>query len=135
MKLFYKLIYVITLTAGITLNAQIENSIKIKDATVVVNQNDLVFSVSGLVCSFCSFGLQKGLSKLDWIDKTKHENGVFADIKNQYVKVAMISGKEKKVQDAIDIIKSSGYEVFDYYLNSDGKSTQQFKVAENTHEK
>ena len=135
MKLFHKLIYVITLTAGITLNAQIENSIKIKDATVVVNQNDLVFSVSGLVCSFCSFGLQKGLSKLDWIDKTKHENGVFADIKNQYVKVAMISGKEKKVQDAIDIIKSSGYEVFDYYLNSDGKSTQQFKVAENTHEK
>ena len=135
MKLFHKLIYVITLTAGITLNAQIENSIKIKDATVVVNQNDLVFSVSGLVCSFCSFGLQKGLSKLDWIDKTKHENGVFADIKNQYVKVAIISKKEKKVQDAIDIIKSSGYEVFDYYLNSDGKSTQQFKVAENTHEK
>ena len=135
MNIFHKIIYVITLTASIALNAQTENSIKIKDATVVVNQNDLVFSVSGLVCSFCSFGLQKGLSKLDWIDKTKHENGVFADIKNQYVKVAMISGKEKKVQDAIDIIKSSGYEVFDYYLNSDGKSTQQFKVAENTHEK
>jgi len=135
MKIYHKLIYVITLTASITLNAQIENSIKIKEATVVVNQNDLVFSVSGLVCSFCSFGLQKGLSKLDWIDKTKHENGIFADIKNQYVKVAMISGKEKKVQDAIDIIKSSGYEVFDYYLNSDGKLTQQFKVAENTHEK
>ena len=135
MKIFHKLIYVITLTAGITLNAQIEKSIKIKDATVVVNQNDLVFSVNGLVCSFCSFGLQKGLSKLDWIDKTKHENGVFADIKNQYVKVAIISKKEKKVQDAIDIIKSSGYEVFDYYLNSDGKLIQQFKVAENTHEK
>ena len=135
MNIFHKIIYVITLTASIALNAQTENSIKIKDATVVVNQNDLVFSVSGLVCSFCSFGLQKGLSKLDWIDKTKHENGVFADIKNQYVKVAMISGKEKKVQDAIDIIKSSGYEVFDYYLNSDDKSTQQFKVAENTHEK
>ena len=135
MNIFHKIIYVITLTVSITLNAQIENSIIIKDATVVVNQNDLVFSVNGLVCSFCSFGLQKGLSKLDWIDKTRHEKGVFADIKNQYVKVAMISGKEKKVQDAIDIIKSSGYEVFDYYLNSDGKLTQQFKVAENTHEK
>ena len=135
MKIYHKLIYVITLTASIALNAQTENSIKIKDATVVVNQNDLVFSVNGLVCSFCAFGLQKGLSKLDWIDKSRHEKGVFADIKNQYVKVAMISGKEKKVQDAIDIIKSSGYEVFDYYLNSDGKSTQQFKVAENTHEK
>ena len=57
------------------------------------------------------------------------------EINNQYVKVAMISGKEKKVQDAIDIIKSSGYEVFDYYINPDGKLTQQFKVGENTHEK
>jgi hypothetical protein len=135
MNIFHKIIYEITLTASIALNAQTENSIKIKDATVVVNQNDLVFSVNGLVCSFCAFGLQKGLSKLDWIDKSRHEKGVFADINNQYVKVAMISGKEKKVQDAIDIIKSSGYEVFDYYLNPDGKLTQQFKVGENTHEK
>ena len=62
MNIFHKIIYVITLTASIALNAQTENSIKIKDATVIVNQNDLVFSVNGLVCSFCAFGLQKGLS-------------------------------------------------------------------------
>ena len=135
MNIFHKIIYVITLTASIALYAQTENSIKIKEATVIVNQNDLVFSVNGLVCSFCAFGLQKGLSKLDWVDKTRHEKGVFADMNNQYVKVAMISGKEKKVQDAIDIIKSSGYEVFDYYLNPDGKLTQQYKVGENPHEK
>ena len=49
MNIFHKIIYVITLTASIALYAQTENSIKIKEATVIVNQNDLVFSVNGLV--------------------------------------------------------------------------------------
>ena len=72
MKYFHKVIYVIAVTSVIALNAQNNNSIQIKKATVEIGQNDLVFSVSGLVCSFCSFGLQKGLSKLDWIDKNRN---------------------------------------------------------------
>ena len=55
MKTLHKFIYVIAVTSVITVNAQNNNSIQIKKAIVEIGQNDLVFSVSGLVCSFCSF--------------------------------------------------------------------------------
>ncbi len=135
MRYLHKVIYMIAVTSVIVLNAQNNNSIQIKKATVEIGQNDLVFSVSGLVCSFCSFGLQKGLSKLDWIDKSKHDKGVFADINNQYVMVGIKPNLDKNINDAISIIKSSGYEVYDYYINPEGEGIERHKIKEAPNEK
>jgi len=46
-------------------------SVNINGQKIDVGQEDLVFQVKGLVCSFCAHGLQEGLSKLKFVDKRK----------------------------------------------------------------
>ena len=65
----------------------------------------ITFKVSGLVCSFCAHGLNKGIGKMDYTD----ENNVFVDIKKQIVKVVIL--KEPDIEKTIKVITDSGYEV------------------------
>ena len=65
----------------------------------------LTFKVSGLVCSFCAHGLNKGIGKLDYTD----DKSVFVDIKKQTVKVVIL--KEPNIEETIKLIKDTGYEV------------------------
>ena len=65
----------------------------------------LTFNVSGLVCSFCAYGLNKGIGKLDYTD----EKSVFVDINNQTVKVVIL--KVPEIEETIKLIKDTGYEV------------------------
>ena len=65
----------------------------------------LTFKVSGLVCSFCAHGLNKGIGKMDYTD----ENNVFVDIKKQTVKVVIL--KEPDIEKTIKLITDSGYDV------------------------
>ena len=65
----------------------------------------LTFKVSGLVCSFCAHGLNKGIGKMDYTDK----NNVFVDINNQIVKVVIL--KEPNIEETIKVITDSGYDV------------------------
>ena len=64
-------------------------SVEINGQKVEVGQEDLVFQVKGLVCSFCAHGLQKGLSKMKFVDKKKYTKGVYTDITHQFVKVGL----------------------------------------------
>ena len=72
---------------------------------------------------------------MDWIDKSKHDKGVFADINNQYVMVGIKPILDKNINDAISIIKSSGYEVYDYYINPEGEGIERHKIKEAPNEK
>ena len=65
----------------------------------------LTFKVSGLVCSFCAHGLNKGIGKLDYTD----DKSVFVDIKKQTVKVVIL--KEPNIEETIKLIKDTGYDV------------------------
>ena len=65
----------------------------------------LTFKVSGLVCSFCAHGLNKGIGKLDYTDK----NNVFVDINKQLVKVVIL--KEPDIEKTITVITDSGYDI------------------------
>ena len=65
----------------------------------------LTFKVSGLVCSFCAYGLNKGIGKMDYTDG----NNVFVDINNQIVKVVIL--KEPNIEETIKVITDSGYDV------------------------
>ena len=66
----------------------------------------ITFKVSGLVCSFCAHGLNKGIGKMDYTD----EKSVFVDINNQTVKVVIL--KEPDIEKTIKLITDSGYEVY-----------------------
>ena len=65
----------------------------------------IIFKVSGLVCSFCAHGLNKGIGKLDYTDK----KSVFVDINNQIVKVVIL--KEPDIEKTIKVITDSGYDI------------------------
>ena len=65
----------------------------------------LTFKVSGLVCSFCAHGLNKGIGKLDYTDK----KSVLVDINNQTVKVVIL--KEPDIEETIKVITDSGYDI------------------------
>ena len=42
---------------------------------------------------------------------------------------------DKNINDAISIIKSSGYEVYDYYINPEGEGIERHKIKEAPNEK
>ena len=102
-------------------------SVNINGQKIDVGQEDLVFQVKGLVCSFCAHGLQKGLSKLKFVDKRKYTKGIHTDIIHQYVVIGLKKGEKINVDDVIDVITDAGYEVFKFYTNPSGS---ELKVIE-----
>ena len=91
---------------------------------VEVGQKDLVFEVKGLVCSFCAYGLQKGMSKLKFVDKKKYTKGVYTDITHQFVKVGLKKDKKPNIDKALIAIQDAGYEVLKSYVNPTGKALE-----------
>lgn len=89
------------------------DNIPVADKTlgnITVNPGEAVFEVHGIVCSFCSVGVRKKLSKLPFIDTSKYDNGVLVEIEDQKVTVAIKPGTELDVKAAFESIKSGGYE-------------------------
>ena len=95
-------------------------SVEINGQKVEVGQEDLVFQVKGLVCSFCAHGLQKGLSKMKFVDKKKYTKGVYTDITHQFVKVGLKKNKKPNIDKALNVITDAGYEVLKSYVNPTG---------------
>ena len=50
---------------------------------------EAVIQVNGIVCSFCAHGVQKALGKLGILDATKYQKGVFVDVDEQRVVLAL----------------------------------------------
>ena len=99
-------------------------SVQINGEKVEVGQGDLVFEVKGLVCSFCAHGLQKGMSKLKFVDKKKYTKGVYTDITHQFVKVGLKKDKEPNIDKALLAIQDAGYEVLKSYVNPTGNALE-----------
>jgi|TARA_B100000959_G_scaffold30532_1_gene29152 hypothetical protein len=99
-------------------------SVEINGEKVEVGQEDLVFEVKGLVCSFCAHGLQKGMSKLKFVDKKKYTKGLYTDITHQFVKVGLKKDKKLNIDKALVTIQDAGYEVLKSYMNPTGKALE-----------
>ncbi len=110
--------------------ASAQDSVNLNGKDVKIGQNEIVFQVKGLVCSFCSYGLQKGLSKLEFVDKKQFTKGVFTDIDHQYTVVAIKDGAPADIESARKIIIDSGYEVLNVFTNPTGKSLEKTSFGE-----
>ena len=86
---------------------------------VELKPNEIIVQVSGVVCSFCAYGLQKKLSKLPFVDQSKFKNGILVNIENQRVTIAIKSGEKVDIDILKQTIKSGGYEPMRVYLGSD----------------
>jgi len=56
---------------------------------VLLEENQTVVQVNGIVCSFCAYGVQKSLSKLDCLDEAEFGDGVLIDIETHRVTLAI----------------------------------------------
>ena len=118
-----RLIKTLIITLGLA-GIAFGQSIEINGQTVEVGQGDLVFEVKGLVCSFCAHGLQKGMSKLKFVDKKKYTKGVYTDITHQFVKVGLKKDKAPNIDKALTAIQDAGYEVLRSYVNPTGSALE-----------
>ena len=81
------------------------------DTDFTAKPNEAVFQVHGVVCSFCSVGLQKKLSKLSFVDRSKYKKGIHVAIEEQRVTVAIKPDASVDVEAAYKSIKSGGYDL------------------------
>ena len=91
---------------------------------VPVKENEAVVVVHGIVCSFCSYGVRKKLSKLDFIDKDRYDKGVHVDIKNQRVTIALKPSTPVDFDEVYKQIKAGGYEPINTYMLDNGKAVE-----------
>ena len=63
--------------------------------------------IKGMVCSFCAQGLQKGIGKLEEVEKVE------INLKKGYAKITVKEGKTLPMDEVKEIIKDAGYLVND----------------------
>lgn len=90
---------------------------------IKVEENEVVIVVHGIVCSFCSQGVRKKLSKLPFIDKSRYQNGVKVEIEKQKVTIAIKPGSSFDINKVFKSIESGGYEPVVAHQNLDNKIT------------
>ena len=88
---------------------------------IEVRNGEAVIVVQGIVCTFCSQGVRRKLSKLSFIDSSKYTKGVKVDIENQKVTIAIKPGSEIDIEQVFKSIKSGGYEPVVAFQNIDGE--------------
>lgn len=90
---------------------------------IKVEKDEIVIEVHGIVCSFCSQGVRKKLSKLPFIDKSKYTKGVKVEIEKQKVTIAIKPNSNFDIDMVFQSIKSGGYEPVVAYKNLYNKVT------------
>ena len=90
-------------------------------APASVLSGEAVIIVHGIVCSFCSQGVVRNLSKLPFIDKSKYTKGVKVEIEDQKVTIAIKSGSTLDLDQVFESILKGGYEPVEAYVrHADG---------------
>ncbi len=90
-------------------------------APVLVEPGQVVIQVNGIVCSFCAYGAEKALSKLDCVDRSKFGDGVLVDIDSHRITLALASGKQLPVGEVYERIKKAGYDPVTVHLRVSGR--------------
>ncbi len=90
------------------------------DRPVMLEENQAVVQVNGVVCSFCAYGAEKALSKLDCLDQAEFGDGVLIDIDTHRITLAMRPGEKIPLREIYQRIKKAGYDPITLYVRSEG---------------
>lgn len=122
---FIRKILVFSVLFGVSLG----QSIELNGQKLNVSRNEVVLEISGLVCSFCAMGLQNKLSKLDHLDKSKYNKGIFIDVKHQYAIIAESENENVDLDKVVKLTTEAGYDVKIIYTNPDGDKIMVIKIG------
>lgn len=70
---------------------------------------DFEIDVDGIVCEFCALGVKKKVSKLDFVDRSKFDDGVKVEVEVQKVTVAVKENMSPDKDKLFAAIESAGY--------------------------
>ena len=93
----------------------------IDTGNIEVEKDEVVILVHGIVCSFCSQGVTRKLSKLSFIDHSKYTKGVKVEIDKQKVTIAVKPDSNIDINEVFESIKSGGYEPVAAYQKVDSE--------------
>ena len=89
---------------------------------IIVQSQQAVVQVKGIVCSFCSYGTEKNLSKLSFLDSTKMGgDGVMTDIKTGQTTLALKEGEAIDFDGIYKAVKEGGYEPVSIHFRLSGE--------------
>jgi len=88
-----------------------------------------VVEVNGVVCSFCAHGIEQKISQLAQVDTNQFKNGVFIDIQQQRLTIALNPNEPVSLPAIHQAVLDAGYEVEKIYLRLDDGSVQEFDGA------
>lgn len=89
---------------------------------ILVEPHQAIVQVNGIVCSFCAYGAEKNLSKLNFLDKSQFgDDGVLIDIRLHRVTLALQSDQEFDFGQVYDAIKKGGYDPVSFHVNVHGQ--------------
>lgn len=89
---------------------------------VQLQDNRAVIQVKGVVCSFCAYGTQKNLGKLDFLDKSEYGgDGVLMDIKTHRITLALDPSKPADFQAIHKAILDGGYDPVTAFVRVHGR--------------
>ena len=98
----------------------VENVAFADDPPVLLEENQTVVQVNGMVCSFCAYGAEKALSELDCLDKAEFGDGVLVDIDTHRITLALRPGEKIPLRDIYQRIEKAGYDPITFYIRSEG---------------
>lgn len=90
------------------------------ESDVVVEPDQCVVQVKGVVCSFCAYGTEKNLSKLTFLNPSHFGNGVLMDIHANRITLALSPGEPLDLKGIHSAIKKGGYDPITVYLRIEG---------------
>ena len=88
---------------------------------VVLERDQTIIQVNGVVCSFCAYGAEKALSKLDGLNKTEFGNGVLVDVETHRITIALQPGEKIPFHEIYRRIKKAGYDPITIHVRPEGK--------------
>ncbi len=109
------------------------NSVMAESASnpdVSVQPGEAVIIVHGIVCSFCSQGVTRNLSKLSFIDGSKYTKGVKVEIESQKVTIAIKPDNKLDLPKVFKSIKSGGYDPIEAYVNTADNGIVHYKAED-----
>lgn len=86
----------------------------------IVPPHQAVVQVKGVVCSFCAYGTEKNLSKLQFLDSAQFGNGVLMDIHANRITLALTPGKPVDLKGIHEAIVKGGYDPVRVHLRLRG---------------
>lgn len=88
---------------------------------IVLEEHQTIIQVNGVVCSFCAYGAEKALSKLDGLDKSEFGDGVLVDVETHRITLALQAGERIPFREIYRRIKSAGYDPITVHVRTGGK--------------